>query len=478
MVGSNPNPQPTPTPTPAPTQPIGSGTTTGGSGGNPGNGNILPAQPKLPITYISITSAYDQADGDRNVSFGGKIYVTGKATNAQKGLNFYLGGKALTGNVTFEKDSFYAVLSVDKSLFAGNGIYQLLKAVVSNENGYSDTVFTSPFTVFASGGGVASGSQSGNLSFQSVFKDKSSQSIAGVSVDFGEKSKYEDLTGNQQFIFDRFNSKVLANGSQVFSFDIYNLNYGEGLIEVRDVKGRLVELRAIEGIRIPTSIFDFGVGSFFRLGEFFSQGFGFGDPRNSLGSSKKTEIQDIVVPDGGTLTFTKVSENAVNYNQAKIAMDVLIEIALPLVLQENKDLQRQLFSSLMLKFAQSKIPLISLNLTSQSDVISYLKSGAPEDFNKISQLAVQVLAEEIPKFENYILDVKNTLYSLKEKTRTLQSLVLVSNQVKILSGPFGAIKLAEFFAKSSNIGLQLLDFRYTSKAIEAKNGSALIFKNS
>ncbi|PZU97791.1 MAG: hypothetical protein DCE90_06845 [Pseudanabaena sp.] len=474
LVSSSPNPQPTPTPTPVTTQPIRSGTTTGGSGGNPGNGNILPAQPKLPTTYVSITSAYDQADGDRNVSFGGKIYVTGKASNAQKGLSFYLGGKALTGNVTFEKDSFYAVLSVDKSLFAGNGIYQLLKAVVSNENGYSDTVFTSPFTVFASGGGVASGSQSSSSSFQSVFKDSSSQSVAGASIEFGAKSKYEDLKGNQQFILDRFNSKVLANGSQVYSFDVYNLNYGEGLIEVRDAKGSLVELRPIEGIRIPTNIFDFGVGSFFRLGEFFTQGFGFGDPRNSLGNSTKTEIKDIVIPDGGTLTFTKVSENAYNYNLAKMGMDILFEIGLPMFFEEDKNLQRKLLSALVAKFAEEKILPSSSKLTTQSDVISYLKSGALEDFKEISNLAIEVLIEELPKFEYYILDVKNTLYSSAFKTNALQSLKLLSKSVKILS----SIEYAENFAKLSNTGLQLLDFRYTSKVIESKYGSAFIYENS
>ncbi len=121
---------------------------------------------------------------------------------------------------------------------------------------------------------------------------------------------------NYDFIVDSVNYKELNDASRVYSLDVFNKGCADGVIESRSQDGELIDIRGIEGVRIPAQVWEFGVQSIERLWRLSTEGYDFLDPRNSLGNSQKTEVRNIIVPPGGTLKLTKIGENALVYNQA------------------------------------------------------------------------------------------------------------------------------------------------------------------
>lgn len=121
---------------------------------------------------------------------------------------------------------------------------------------------------------------------------------------------------NYGFIVDRINYKELSDKTRVYSLNVFNTGYADGVIEIRSKHGELIEIRGIEGVRIPGKVWEFGLQSIERLWRLSTEGYDFFDPRNSLGNSEPTEIRNIRVPPGGILKLTKTGENALVYNQA------------------------------------------------------------------------------------------------------------------------------------------------------------------
>ncbi|GET43308.1 S1 family peptidase [Microseira wollei] len=121
---------------------------------------------------------------------------------------------------------------------------------------------------------------------------------------------------NYGFIVDSVNYKELSDATRVYSLNVFNKGYADGVIESRSQHGELIEIRGIEGVRIPAKVWEFGVQSIERLWRLSTEGYDFLDPRNSLGNSHKTEVRNITVPPGGILKLTKIGENALVYNQA------------------------------------------------------------------------------------------------------------------------------------------------------------------
>ena len=130
---------------------------------------------------------------------------------------------------------------------------------------------------------------------------------------------------NYSFIVDRVNYRELSDGSRVYSLDVFNRNQAHGVIESRSQDGELIEIRGIDGVRIPPSVFGFGFMSIERLWRLATEGYDFLDDRNSLGNTQKTEVRNIMVPPGGTLKLTQLGEYALVYNQATFLAESFFE---------------------------------------------------------------------------------------------------------------------------------------------------------
>ncbi|NEU76052.1 LysM peptidoglycan-binding domain-containing protein [Hassallia byssoidea VB512170] len=287
-------------------------------------------------------------------------------------------------------------------------------------------------------------------------KGTDSQSISGITIDPGSVTKkVEGLIGTYAFIIDRLNYKDLSNGSRVLSFDVFNTGYAQGVIEVRNAQGQLVEIRGIEGIRNPTSVFGFGIESIQRLWRLATEGYGFTDPRNSLGSSEKTEIRNVVIPPGGSLKITKTGTYAAAYNLAKIGMDLLFEFGLPKVFEENYSLKMKLWSAIYAEVLQENVKSLAadgeFNLNTSEDARKSLEASNwlnKQELAKLTEISIKVLAEELPTFKFY------SQYSLLAPAQQI-----VDNLEKLNSW----ITLAETFAKGSNTFLQSLDLERAKK---------------
>ena len=102
---------------------------------------------------------------------------------------------------------------------------------------------------------------------RSLLVTANTSSIPGTTVAPGEQQKLKDLQWNAatQIVMDRLNCRELTNQSGVCSFDLCNLGFADAVIEVYDAQRKLVEVRGIEGVRNPSSVFGFPVESIERL---------------------------------------------------------------------------------------------------------------------------------------------------------------------------------------------------------------------
>ncbi|MEH2060379.1 MAG: Calx-beta domain-containing protein [Nostoc sp.] len=291
-------------------------------------------------------------------------------------------------------------------------------------------------------------------SWISILKEINLQSTPGITIDPGSVTKkFEDLIGTYAFIVDRLNYKDLSDGSRALSFDVFNTGYAQGVIEVRNAQDQLVEIRGIEGIRNPTSVFGFGIESIQRLWRLATEGYGFTDPRNSLGSSEKTEIRNIVIPPGGSLKLTKTGTYATAYNLAKVGMDLLFEFGLPKVFEENYSLKMKLLSAIYAEVLQENVKSLAADgaFNTPQDALKSLETFNwinKQELGKLTEIAIKVLAEELPTFKYY------SQYSLLAPAQQI-----VDNVEKLNYW----ITLAETFAKGSNSFLQSLDLERSKK---------------
>lgn len=259
---------------------------------------------------------------------------------------------------------------------------------------------------------------------------------------------------NYSFIVDRVNYKESSDGSRVYSFDVFNTGYAEGVIESRSKEGELIDIRGIEGIRIPASVLGFGIVSIERLLRLSLEGYEFLDQRNSLGKSQKTEVRNIKLLPGGQLKLTKIGENALIYNQAKFISELLDDLSLPLyenysyrMLYICENLQKK---SLRIFIRSEKLrSLMRENFSLSLDETSKaFWSSSWIDYQQLKEIYKKVMEEESLKFSN---SSENSLEML----------------LRILVNP------TENFVKRSNGFLQWLDWE-RAQIIEEKQGALFI----
>jgi len=284
------------------------------------------------------------------------------------------------------------------------------------------------------------------------------ESIRGINVEPGETTKnFKDLTKHHHFIVDRVNYKYLSNGSRVMSFDVFNLGYANGVIEVRNSQGDLVELMGIEGIINPTNVYSFGIESISRLWNLKVESYEFLDLRNSLGRSQKTEIRNIVIPPGGTLKLTKTGEYAFRYNAATAVLNLFFEQGLPKIFENKRSVKTRLISNIMIKVTQKKIgnlvqdgAFITVDDTLRALIsTSWIEKGTWSELVKIGH---EALAEEIT---GEYLKQEITNQALEEAQN------LATKSVSWW------IEAAEGFDRGGNLFLQWLNFS-SAQRLETK----------
>jgi len=274
---------------------------------------------------------------------------------------------------------------------------------------------------------------------------------AEVTVEPGPITKelehIPETNSNRSFIVDRLEHEDLSSGRRVYSFDVYNQGYADGVVEVRNARNELIEFRGIEGIRIPTGIFNFGIQSIERLWRLATEGYDFLDPRNSLGNSQKTEIRDLVVPSGGRLKITKKGDKALIYNQATFLMRLFFDSEF--FLGDSPLVKARLLSALCEKLQQEHIGSLVKDdaLMTQSDALQALINGSwinKENLDKLTRIGLQALAEQ-----------------------GLKGIAGIVINEQVLGRSLGFwVTAAEGFVKGTNVFLQWLDLDRSQRAEE------------
>lgn len=263
---------------------------------------------------------------------------------------------------------------------------------------------------------------------------------------------------NYGFIFDSLNYKELSDGSRVYSLDVFNKRYANGVIESRSQKGQLIDILGIEGITITPSVFGFGIEAIPKLWRLASEGYDFLDPRNSLGNSRKTEIRNIRVAPGGILKLTQSGENAMIYNQATFLTRLFVEAPnQSVILAVCEHLQKKGKGN----FIKSDIfrNWMNKDIGIPIEEVSNLWSASWVDNQKL---------EELKNLCQEVLRQQNINYS-KFNENTLGSLLRITG-LEMLSFPVTA---TEDFIKNTNKVLQWLDWE-RAQIIEEREGSLLI----
>jgi hypothetical protein len=364
--------------------------------------------------------------------------------------------------------SYNELIQVARSMVNEPPIYDIatansrMAARRSPANGRQTATGRSP----ATGGQMATGGSQNTE--RSLIVAANSPSISGVTVEFGEFTKEPNKRrSTYAFMVDRVNYKDLSDGSIVLSCVVWNLGFGDGVMEVRNARGELVEVRGIDGMRNPTSVVSFPIEYAQRLWEFVNEpkpdGLGFlGDPTSSfVGTSKKTEIKNIVIPPGGALRLTKNGENAVKYNLAKGVMDILFDKGLPKIF-ENNSYKVRLLSAIYLKIQQERIGSLAKDgaFITWQDTTRAFATGSwidEETRDKLAEIGINVLAEELPK------------YALErvEQQALQQAQRLIAKKVSFW------IEATEAFTKNSNFVMQWYDLSMAQRVDPKK--SEIIF---
>ncbi|GET36411.1 peptidoglycan-binding domain-containing protein [Microseira wollei] len=239
---------------------------------------------------------------------------------------------------------------------------------------------------------------------RSLLVAANAQSIRGVTVPPAEKSPSR-LADGYGFFLDKPNAITLDDGTLVYSFDVYNLGYADGVIEVYDSRNKLIEVRGIEGFRNPaTNLYAFPVEGVNRLFRLATEGYGILDLRNAFGRAKKTEIRNIAIPRGGRLIFTKNSEGSMRYNQATFVMAVLADSVLSKFPSgDNATLKTNILSSLFIELQKERVGSLlrdGMLLTAQDSRRAFANQSWIEEQNlsKLMEIGSKVLAQELLKY--------------------------------------------------------------------------------
>jgi hypothetical protein len=250
---------------------------------------------------------------------------------------------------------------------------------------------------------------------------------------------------NYSFIVDSVNWRELRDGSRVYSFDVFNGTYADGVIESRSQDGELIDIRGIDGIKIPSSVLGFGFMSIERLWRLATEGYEFLDPRNSLRNIQKTEVRNIRVLPGGTLKLTKLGEYALVYNQANFLSSLFFESPNPSgLLALCEKLHKQNVSSFVK--SESLRSWMNANLTLSLDK-GWQAFVSESWFDKHTLEEKRKICEEVMREQN----IKSS--GVLENTLETILRIVGSEMLKVM-----LVKPTEDFVKRSYGFLQWLDW--------------------
>ncbi len=274
-----------------------------------------------------------------------------------------------------------------------------------------------------------------------------SRSISGIKVPPGDSPR--QLVQGYGFILDRPNALRLSNGTLVYSLDVFNTGYADGVVEVYDAQNNLIEVRGIQGIRNPaTSIVAFPFEAASRLYKLATEGYALGDPTNAVGRSQKTEIRNIAIPRGGRIIFTKNGEAAMRYNQATFVIGVLADSVFPKIFSGNEfKFREKLLLSLFTELQKERVGSLVqdgafLTLRDSQRAFNNQRWIDEQNLSKVMEIGSKIFAQELL---NYGVD------------RTIVNQLVLGIKLNFW------VTTAETFAQGSNVFLQWLDWERSRK---------------
>jgi hypothetical protein len=303
-------------------------------------------------------------------------------------------------------------------------------------------------------------SQQPTAEARSLLITSNPRSTQGVDVPLGERE--ERVLSGYGFFLDRRNAQKMSDGTAVYSLEVYNLGYADGVVEVYDSTDNLVEIRGISGIRNPASdIYAFPIESISRLWRLFTEGYGFMDLRNAVGRTQRTEIKNIAIPPGGRIIFTKSSDAAMHYNQATFIIEALAgSISSRISASDNLIFREKLLLSLYLELQKEQVG----NLVQDGMFLTI--EDSQRAFNSQSWYKEEIL-EKMMAIGAKVLAQESLKYGVE---RTVVEQLVLGKQISFW------IDAAEAVAKGSNIYLQWWDLKH-SRAEEISDGQSFGIRN-
>lgn len=119
-------------------------------------------------------------------------------------------------------------------------------------------------------------------------------------------------------LFDKFIQTKNRDGSITVEIRLFNRGSADGLIEIYDARGNLVDGKIINGNKPPTGILQSGYRMFVEYPQTWWSRYPLGDSRRDL----KEQSFSITIPAGGFVNITKSSNLALWYNTAILAIEV------------------------------------------------------------------------------------------------------------------------------------------------------------
>jgi hypothetical protein len=120
------------------------------------------------------------------------------------------------------------------------------------------------------------------------------------------------------FDVDEFRQTKNRDGSITVQIKLFNRGSADGLIEVYDARGNLVDGKIINGNKPPTGFLQSGYRMFVEYPKTWWSSYPPGDARRDL----KEQSFSITIPAGGFVNITKSSNLALWYNAAMLAIEV------------------------------------------------------------------------------------------------------------------------------------------------------------
>ncbi len=180
---------------------------------------------------------------------------------------------------------------------------------------------------------------------------------------------------------------------------LFNRGTADGLVEVYDSFGKLVNLNIIKGNKPPTGLIQSGSDLFLKYPQTFWSRYPLGDVRRELKEQKIT----VVIPQGGFVNLTKSSRFATVYNVASLALEIS-------QIKNNKPeyVEKEYVKEFLLEFTKEIASESGKNIFKSEPTVKAIFSLDFIDPNKTAEILQSLWEYSFTKEDNPLLEVFST----------------------------------------------------------------------